>query len=72
MLLYAFVLILPITFLRDISNYTWTSAVYVVCFVAAVIIFVIMGIQYNLDHEWTGTIFIVFDSLLLFSLFNLY
>eukprot|EP00026_Physarum_polycephalum_P006778 Phypoly_transcript_06830.p1 GENE.Phypoly_transcript_06830~~Phypoly_transcript_06830.p1 ORF type:complete len:446 (+),score=53.35 Phypoly_transcript_06830:258-1595(+) len=51
-LLYTFGLILPVTFLRDISSYTWTSAIYVICFVAGVVMFVTLGIESNVDNNF--------------------
>lgn len=51
-LLYAFAIILPVCFLKNIASYTWTSAIYVICFVGAVIIFVVVGIQSNVEHNF--------------------
>jgi sodium-coupled neutral amino acid transporter 11 len=51
-LVYAFGIILPVCFLRDISSYTWTSAIYVICFITGVIVFIIMGIEFNVDHDF--------------------
>jgi len=53
-LVYAFCIILPVTFLRDISSYTWTSAIYVICFVTAVVVFIVVGIQHNVDNNFDG------------------
>lgn len=53
-LLYAFCVILPVTFLRDISSYTWTSAVYVVCFLVTVAMCWFLAIQYNVTNHFKG------------------
>ena len=71
MLLYAFAIILPVTFLRDISSYTWTSAIYVICFVTAVVVFVVVGIQHNVEHHFDGESVSVY-SLSLFPLPSTY